>query len=254
MLNQQLSVDQQILQLAAYAGKIVLTSGGEVYRVEEIVKKIGKKFNLEIECFATLTCVIISAKNPHGEVISLMERINGRTTNLHKIHKMHEIINNLEDKSFQEVRDSILEIENISTHSFRSNLLSSAIASGGFAIVFKGDIFDFIVAFIAGFLVGLFSKIASKYRFNTFFTNLISGAICGATSYIFFSLNLISTPSISIISSLMLLVPGVAFINCIRDIIAGDLVAGTSRITEVVMIGMAIAIGVGIIIKLFHGI
>lgn len=252
MLNQQLSTDQQILQLAAFAGKIVLTSGGEVYRVEEIVKKIGAKFNLEIECFATLTCVIISAKNPHGEVISLMERINTRTTDLHKIHRMHEIINNLDNKSFQEVKNQILELENIYPHSFKSNLFASAFASGGFAIIFKGDIFDFLVAFISGFLVGVFSKISNRYRFNTFFTNLISGAICGAVSYIFFTLKLITTPSTSIIASLMLLVPGVAFINCIRDIIAGDLVAGTSRITEVVMIGMAIAIGVGIIIKIFH--
>ena len=50
----------------------------------------------------------------------------------------------------------------------------------------------------------------------------------------------------------MLLVPGVAFINCIRDIIAGDLVSGTSRAMEVIMTGVAIAIGAGLVIKLFY--
>jgi uncharacterized membrane protein YjjP (DUF1212 family) len=43
----------------------------------------------------------------------------------------------------------------------------------------------------------------------------------------------------------MNLVPGVAITNSMRDIIAGDLVAGLTKLTEALIIGTAIAIGTG---------
>ena len=52
-----------------------------------------------------------------------------------------------------------------------------------------------------------------------------------------------------IIGSLMPLVPGVAIVNAIRDIISGDFVSGTSRLTEAVLIAVALALGVGTVLQ-----
>lgn len=49
----------------------------------------------------------------------------------------------------------------------------------------------------------------------------------------------------------MLLVPGLIITNAIRDTIAGDLVSGISRAIEAIFIAIAIAVGSGIIIKLW---
>ena len=49
----------------------------------------------------------------------------------------------------------------------------------------------------------------------------------------------------------MILVPGVPFINSMRDIFAGDLVTGISRFLEVVMVGTSIAVGSGIALNIF---
>lgn len=54
-----------------------------------------------------------------------------------------------------------------------------------------------------------------------------------------------------IIGSIMLLVPGIAITNAIRDTIAGDLLAGVSRALEAFLIAIAIAIGTGSIIKIW---
>ena len=48
------------------------------------------------------------------------------------------------------------------------------------------------------------------------------------------------------IGALMILVPGVLFTNAMRDIIAGDMVAGISKTAEALLIGMAIALGTGV--------
>ena len=56
---------------------------------------------------------------------------------------------------------------------------------------------------------------------------------------------MLSTDKI-IIGALMNLVPGIAITSFMRDIIAGDLMAGIIRLTESVLVATAIAIGAGI--------
>jgi uncharacterized membrane protein YjjP (DUF1212 family) len=251
MPKKQLISEHHVLQLATFAGKIVLTSGGEVYRVEDIISRIGQNFNLKIDCFATLTCIIVSGKNSNDEVVSLVERINSRSTNLDKIHQVHKLISEIEKYSFSELKKALEDLNKVRSYGFGMNLIASALGAACFVVPFKGGANDFAAAFIAGVGVSLFSYMVSGLHLNSFFINLISGAICAFVSNLFYVNGIITNPSISIISSLMLLVPGVAFINSIRDIIAGDLVSGTSRAMEVLMIGCAIAIGAGLVTKLF---
>lgn len=50
----------------------------------------------------------------------------------------------------------------------------------------------------------------------------------------------------------MLLVPGLATVNAIRDTIAGDLVAGIARLTDAVITAAALAIGAGAVFSLLR--
>ena len=50
----------------------------------------------------------------------------------------------------------------------------------------------------------------------------------------------------------MLLVPGLAITNAIRDTIAGDLVSGLTRAAEAFFIAISIAVGTGAGIKYLH--
>ena len=49
-----------------------------------------------------------------------------------------------------------------------------------------------------------------------------------------------------IISSIMPLVPGVAFTTAMRDTLNGDYAAGMARILEAIVVALAIAAGVGL--------
>ena len=48
---------------------------------------------------------------------------------------------------------------------------------------------------------------------------------------------------------IMLLVPGFALTNAIRDILDGQLVAGTAKLSEVVFIGTSIAVGMALVLN-----
>ena len=53
-----------------------------------------------------------------------------------------------------------------------------------------------------------------------------------------------------IIGPLMTLVPGVALTTGIRDLISGELVAGSAKMMEALFIAIALAFGVGIVLQI----
>lgn len=55
-----------------------------------------------------------------------------------------------------------------------------------------------------------------------------------------------------IIGSVMIMTPGVAITNAIRDTIAGDLLSGVARGVEAFLIAVFIATGAGIALSLFR--
>ena len=50
--------ESQILELASYTGKMILQNGGEVYRTEDVIGRVGKHFGYEVDAFVTLTCIL----------------------------------------------------------------------------------------------------------------------------------------------------------------------------------------------------
>ena len=49
----------------------------------------------------------------------------------------------------------------------------------------------------------------------------------------------------------MLLVPGLALTNSVRDIIEGQLISGLTKASEALLIGISIAIGTGAVIHFY---
>jgi uncharacterized membrane protein YjjP (DUF1212 family) len=86
---------------------------------------------------------------------------------------------------------------------------------------------------------------------NDFFINILGGAISASLSLLSIKIGLAYNLDKVIIGSIMLLVPGLAITNAIRDTLAGDLVAGISRGIEAVLIAVGIAIGTGIVYKMW---
>src|SRR5512137_472629 len=112
-------------------------------------------------------------------------------------------------------------------------------------MLFGGAWNDALVAGAVGALVSRFPPAMAARKIPDFFTNLVAAA--GATALCMASraAALASSADATIIGVLMLLVPGVAITNAIRDTIAGDLVAGVARGADAVMSAAALAAGAG---------
>jgi uncharacterized membrane protein YjjP (DUF1212 family) len=106
------------------------------------------------------------------------------------------------------------------------------------------------VAFLTGILLRLMMDRLSRRGYNGFFINAVGGAVAALFAILAAHAGITATYDKIIIGAIMLLVPGITIVNAIRDTIAGDILAGTSRAVEAFLLSVAIAAGAGAMLKL----
>lgn len=244
--------ESKILNLANKAGKLALANGAETYRVENIIWRICMHYNLSAQCFVSITGIITSITNSKGETFCSVERIYSRTTNLNKVHLLNDIVRHLDNYSYEELNAALDEVNNNVSYNKVIIFLAYCLGAFSFALLFNGTFTDALGALIGGGLVFIISDLAIKLQSNSFFINTLGGFFCTLSAYIVVKIGLAQTVSYSTIGTIMLLVPGIALTNAIRDLVAGDLLSGVSRATEAFLVGAALACGTGFALYLIY--
>ncbi|MBC2580365.1 threonine/serine exporter ThrE family protein [Clostridium sp. DJ247] len=242
----------RIINVAAYAGKIMLESGAEIYRVEETITRICEACNIKNATpFVTPTVVMVSASNQYGQTITLIKRVKSRTVNLEKICEVNDISRNIRNKglTLNFIEKKLKQVELCKPYSNSINILMSGIVASSFTLVFGGNTKDFLVSLAIGCIIKLASIFLSLLQTNEFFINIICGSMTAILALVSTYLNVGTHSDKIIVGSIMLLVPGLAITNAIRDTIAGDLISGITRAIEAVLIAVGIAIGTGVVLK-----
>lgn len=243
---------ERIIQLAVYAGKIMLENGAETYRVEDTVTRICDAYNVSnADCFVTPTGIMTSITNDYGRTISIVKRIHSRTTNLEKISQVNDLSRNILSKghTLEYVENALKDIDSTPMYSHRVLTLFSCIGAAFFTLMFGGNMQDFAVSFFIGGMIHLSLYWLDKFHSNGFFSNVVGGALVALIALVSVDLGLAPDLDKIIIGSIMLLVPGLSITNAIRDTISGDLLAGVARAVEAFLVAVAIAIGTGSMLK-----
>ena len=85
------------------------------------------------------------------------------------------------------------------------------------------------------------------------FNNVVSSAVLTLLAFLTVKAFPGCEASKIIIGGIMLLMPGVALTNSIRDVISGDIVSGMLRFAEAMIIALAIAAGYILVSVVFGG-
>jgi uncharacterized membrane protein YjjP (DUF1212 family) len=244
-----------IIQLAAEAGRIVLENGGETNRVEDIVQHVCEIFGVKsASCFATPTGIMLSAIDTEGHTASLIKRIHSRTTNLEKLAKIKNLVYSFssEEITINGFKARLKDIDQTKQYTKRVNILAACIGAGCFTYVYGGNAYDFIVSFFIGGIIKGVSLFLEHFNVNNFFVNVIGGALTAWIAMFSVQMHFGCNQNEIIIGALMLLVPGLAITNAIRDTIYGDYVSGTSRAVEAFLVAIGIAVGAGVVLKFWY--
>lgn len=236
----------QILDLVLHAGRIMLQSGAETYRVEDTIEKLGYACGAtKVDAFATPTGVFVTVVDAEGNTATRIVRIRKTESNLNKVAEVNQISRDVCEgiSTCQEACARLHSIDSQGRYAFAVREFSAGLVCLGFAYIFGGHLKEMILSFFVGILVYLGVQVAKRSRVSgasDVIGGIIASAMAGVLSFVISEL----LQGVVIVSSLMVLTPGVAITNSIRDLMSGDLVTGVSRIAEAFLITVEIAVGV----------
>ncbi|NCC78615.1 MAG: threonine/serine exporter [Clostridia bacterium] len=249
--------NRRLIKLATSAGQIILESGGEIYRVEDTINKILNSYDIrDAESFVTPTGIMVSLTDMQGDVISLIHRVSKSTVDLEKVALVNSLSRELmvNPLPLDELEIKLKEISDKEPYSIRFQLLMAALCGFSFTILFGGSLVDASISLFIGIFVRLLQLVTREIKLNAIFINIIGGALVAILVTIFTKLIPFETDQDTIIiGSIMLLVPGIAFTNGIRDTLMGDYLSGVSKGMEAFLIAVGIAIGAGFGLALMGG-
>jgi len=244
----------KLITVSTLAGKILLESGAETYRVEETISRICIAYGAHtVDSFVIPTGIMVTVTH-YDEVATLVKRITSRGVDLNKIDAVNDLSRRIQTESIElcDFNKELTKVSNAPRYSHLITLICSAIAAGCFSIMFGGDLKDFFATSLIGTIIKIVTIIFQKLNINEFFVNSFCGGLCAILATTFLRLNLCSNLDKTIIGSIMLLVPGLIITNAIRDTIAGDFLSGITKASEAFLIAVSIAVGTGAILSIFY--
>ncbi|RIP35919.1 threonine/serine exporter [Staphylococcus gallinarum] len=244
--------EDKVIDVVLIAGRILLESGAETYRVEDTMNRIAASYGLDdTYSFVTSTAIIFSLNNRTN---TRLIRIRERTTDLEKIALTNSLSRKISSKQLDidEAKSELIHLHHASLQfSSITKFFAAAIACGFFLFMFGGVMHDFIFAILAGAGAFLTFDFVQRFIQIKFFSEFISAAVVILIAAFFTNIGWAQNQDIITIAGVMPLVPGILITNAIRDLMAGELLAGMSRGVEAALTSFAIGAGVAIVLLLF---
>lgn len=247
---------ETLLSCALDIGEQMLISGAEIGRVEDSVKRICQTYDVtRIDVFTITSSIIATLESRDGSKITQTRRITKYHTDLTRLHRLNALSRKIcKDKpDLHYVQKELAEIEKTKQYGFAVQCVAYALIAGSFALFFGGSPADSLVAAVIGAVLKTVVYAIDKTQVNMVFANVVCSFIACFLAFLSVAVGLGDAADKIIIGNIMLLIPGIALTNSIRDMISGDIMAGMLRFCEACLIALAIAAGYVLTALMFGG-
>lgn len=249
-------MERSPIQMVADAAEWLIENGAEIARVQTDTEALARAAGMrEAECFALPTGVVITVEDAQGKTTTVVRRIHQRVLHLERLNRLEACIR----EAVETPTPLEIVVKNLRSAAQAPGwgpaalIPASGLAAGGFALFYGGNLAEGAFALGLGLLWALFKLFLERPWIPGVFTTAIGsffaveGSLLGADVFHQLHAEPIAT------GTLMLLVPGLALVQTLRDLVAGELVTAQSRFAEVLMTGAALAIGATVALSLHSG-
>jgi len=241
----------QLVSAALDLGEQILICGGEVARVEDTIRRLCIAYGAEsVDVFTITSSVIVTADFGEQGSISQTRRISGLKFNLSALDELNNLSRHACSTQMApaELRMELNRIMNLPKYTYWQNFGIWALIASSFALFFGGNVYD---AFFAGAVAGIlfvvqnwFSRLEINGYLSTVLCSLLGGFL---SNLILVAYDFPIHPAMINIGVIMLLIPGIALTNAIRDMFSGDTISGMLRFSEALVLSIAIAWGFAVL-------
>lgn len=236
-----------LLNLAVEIGYRLQESGAEIYRVEEAVRRIFQAYGVEKgQVFAIPNCLIVSVIDNDERPITRLRRIPIHGTDIARIERIYDFCRRVCMETPQ-VDDALAQLYELDqkhpVFPVWMQLFGYFLGTGAFTLFWGGTLADAVAGGLCGVAAGLCLMYMGRFHVNLFVKTVLAAFVSAFLAAGMVQFGLGQNSKFITIGALMALVPGLVFTNFLRDIMAGDTVAGLIKLVEALLTAGAIAIG-----------
>lgn len=244
-MNDTEKESKRLLSSAIDLGSQILECGGDVNHVEKIINKICSAYGAQQTDVFVITSSIVVTMKRNEDSFTQTRRINHYNTDFRKLDELVDLSTSL-CKTKPELSRLETEIKEACEKTIQHPILDLTgyiLASGSFAVFFGGNFMDGFCAAVCGAVIFFFNKKLNKVWNSQLIFYLICSLFTGFFALLLTKVGLCANVDKVMIGSIMLLIPGIALTNALRDLFAGDTISGILRLLEALIQAGAIACG-----------
>lgn len=247
---------KRVLDLALEAGRILLKNGGEIFRVEETMRHICSRYHIDqLDAFVLSHAIFISAENGEEEFYTKVKHIPLSAAHLGIVAEVNDLSREIAagNIGIDEAYDRLKEIDSMPPKRGYFQILAAGLGSACFGFILRAGVIESMLVFVIGCLLYIWVLIAKKHHISKIIINIMGGVLITALAAgaVYISPVPLKLDGM-IIGSIMPLVPGMAFVNAIREIADSDFLSGTVRMIDALLVFVYIAIGVGFTLGMYN--
>lgn len=122
-----------------------------------------------------------------------------------------------------------------------------ALISASFSLFFGGSALDAVASGIIGILLKCLDRMIRKTEANAFLSSLLCACLGGLLAGLAVKFHLGDNVDMISIGNIMLLIPGIALTNSLRDMFSGNTISGLMRFIEAILLALTIAFGFALV-------
>ena len=235
----------RMLCLTLDIGEHMLRCGGEIHRIEDTIERICRASGAaHVEVFVITSLVMAAVRMPDGAYSSQIRRVYSASKDLYRLEQFNAISRRIcaEKPPLDEVETLIGKAKHARPYSSVWGTIGSIIAAGAFAIFFGGSWRDGLAAALVGFALALLDRVEFR-AINQMAKTVLLSFVLGLISFATVKIGLGQNLGFVTIGAIMLLIPGVDTGNALRDLLYGNLLSGSLRILQAMLLAVMIAFG-----------
>lgn len=246
-LNCVMCETDKLIRAMLDMGEAMISSGAEIYRAEDTLRRIGKTYGaITCEIFIITSSIVITLQMkdeaPRTQTRRVQRSVDNNFTRLEDLNKLSR------DVCSRPVPVEELQkrIDALSGDRGRRWLLLAGdmIAAAAFAVFFHGTWVDGVAAGLVGIFIWVLQMYIAPICMNPvvyeFIASLFSGVLICLACRLFPFLHRDQI----MIGDIMLLIPGIPFTNSLRDILLGDTLSGIVRLVEALLLAIVMTLGI----------
>lgn len=244
-----------VVDLALWAGTLLMQSGAESDRVEETVHHIGTALGANwLDILVSPNVLIITTSSVGGEFRTKVRRIPSLAVRLDVVDAINDLSHRIERDRLDrgQVRAEMERIAHLRPYNRWLVVLMVGAACAALSRLVGGDEIVFVITFLASSAAATVRHEMHRHAFNPFLTAVATATVAAFIASTAVLWDLSPRAQVAISSSVLLLVPGVHLINAAEDIIKGHMLTGLTRGFIGAIITLAIAIGITLALGLLQ--